>query len=604
MFMLCKRKRIATLFVLMLFVVHNIILVTSVSAQDTCQVSVASQPQLIDAINNANTNCPNGTTITLIATIETIIGEFSDDYNQGLNAFPVITSTIRINGGRFMIVRGTQFLDRHYRFFSVGGNGNLTLDNITLSGGGVVNKGGAILVHAIGGNATLNVINSTFYGNTASNDGGAIQITGVDGFVTTVDIENTLFSHNNGGPNNLSEGEGGAIFTDGRAGAELYVTLSGSEFSNNVAGKQAGALHFLTVSSNTIFLTIENNDIFNNSGPQCFFQGPVIVNGSNRATDNSCGNAIIVETCILQAASVQELIDTMNRANDEVLCPGEDTITLINDLQPTSGLSDGQTAFPNVTSSIVIEGNNHTISRDSQAPAFRFFFVDGRENNKGHLTLHNLTLTGGSASGGGAIMIDATSGNAMFGSDNVIFSNNSAPGENGGAIMLLTLYGGQAGAVIRNSQFIGNQAAYGGAFYNGAFDNGSVTALIVNTTFANNSTSGNGGAIYNNGQGSGFAQLTLENSTLNNNSAGGTGGAIMTDGTRAGRVNVVLNTTIFSGNISTQATGDAIYSISTDGASSVVWNAAITTESGGFDGNLPGCFTDDAGYIQKFDCPQ
>src|SRR5580658_10376878 len=62
----------------------------------------------------------------------------------------------------------------------------------------------------------------------------------------------------------------------------------------------------------------------------------------------------------------------------------------------------GPNAFPAISSNIYIEGNGATISRQSGAPNFRFFYVSGGFSTipVGTLTLDNLTLQNGLAQGG------------------------------------------------------------------------------------------------------------------------------------------------------------------------------------------------------------
>jgi hypothetical protein len=62
----------------------------------------------------------------------------------------------------------------------------------------------------------------------------------------------------------------------------------------------------------------------------------------------------------------------------------------------------GPNAFPAIQSNIYIEGNGATISRQSGAPSFRFFYVSGGFSTipAGTLTLYNLTLQNGRAQGG------------------------------------------------------------------------------------------------------------------------------------------------------------------------------------------------------------
>jgi hypothetical protein len=62
----------------------------------------------------------------------------------------------------------------------------------------------------------------------------------------------------------------------------------------------------------------------------------------------------------------------------------------------------GPNAFPAISSNIYIEGNGATISRQSGAPPFRFFYVSGGFSTipAGTLTLQNLTLQNGLGQGG------------------------------------------------------------------------------------------------------------------------------------------------------------------------------------------------------------
>jgi hypothetical protein len=92
-------------------------------------------------------------------------------------------------------------------------------------------------------------------------------------------------------------------------------------------------------------------------------------------------------------------ITTLNGAgggNIELAAGGQYVVT-----QPSDWWY-GPNAFPAINSTIFIEGNGATISRQSTAPNFRFFYVSGGFSTltAGALTLHNLTLQGGLAQGG------------------------------------------------------------------------------------------------------------------------------------------------------------------------------------------------------------
>lgn len=226
--------------------------------------------------------------------------------------------------------------------------------------------------------------------------------------------------------------------------------------------------------------------------------------------------------CSVTVTTVEDLIIGINNANDEVLCPGPDTIFVAEDLTVHASHDGGFTAFPNITSNITIASFNRMITRADDAPAFRFFYVDGSANHP-VFTLTDIKLVNGDAGegfDGGAVFVDARdNGRASLHTSNADFVNNTSQG-NGGAILTLTFNGGEVDATLQGGVFDGNTGAYGGAFYNGGFDGGHVTLLVTNTNFINNSALIEGGAIYNNGLGNGgFAELVLNGATFTNNTA-------------------------------------------------------------------------------------
>ena len=152
-------------------------------------------------------------------------------------------------------------------------------------------------------------------------------------------------------------------------------------------------------------------------------------------------------------------------------CPagsGVDTITIERDITLFE-------ALPVITSHIIIEGNGHTISGDGK---FRIFDVDG-----GKLTVRDLTMIGGRATG-----------------------------EYGAAIRLLN--GGRA--VIEDSTFIDNQANAGGAVFIGWTGTRNSSVTVRNSRFIKNGNS----AIY-----AGDGSVTVSDSSFVGN-WGGSGGAI------------------------------------------------------------------------------
>ncbi len=77
----------------------------------------------------------------------------------------------------------------------------------------------------------------------------------------------------------------------------------------------------------------------------------------------------------------------------------------VYNLTAVDNVTDGANGIPSITSDITIVGNGAIIERGSGAPAFRLFHVAAN----GSLTLEDLTVSGGNASG-------------------------AAPGDDGGAI--------------------------------------------------------------------------------------------------------------------------------------------------------------------------
>src|SRR4029453_18093348 len=140
---------------------------------------------LIDAINTANANGEQNT-IGLAAGTYTLTAP--DNPGNGL---PVITSPLTITGQgaeTTIIERDAGAPD--FRLFLVAAQGTLSLNTLTLDGGGdfVAGIGGAIF-----NSGTLTVTRSTIRDNTAFSHGGIDNVGG------TVTITNSTIEHNSGG---------------------------------------------------------------------------------------------------------------------------------------------------------------------------------------------------------------------------------------------------------------------------------------------------------------------------------------------------------------------------------------------------------------------
>lgn len=256
------------------------------------------------------------------------------------------------------------------------------------------------------------------------------------------------------------------------------------------------------------------------------------------------------------------LIEAIQTANSDLPVPGcttgngADTINLQTDITLTTAYSlyyEIDTALPLITSTITIEGNGHTIERDSSSDKFRLMAV----SSSGDLTLNNVTLTGGYAYRLETVPAPYNppdyvyksyygDGGAIYSNGNLTITNSEISGNkarydggaiySGGGMNTITnsqisdnvayddggaLYSVEGVITISNSEISGNTAARGGAIYQDE-----TTITIINSTLSNNiATYGGGGTIYNDD-----GDLTIRNSTISGNkSFEDDGGAIYND---------------------------------------------------------------------------
>ena len=177
----------------------------TVTTKDS-RVRPDGQCSLIEAIVNANadaaffSDCPAGSgpdTIVLPPKGNvTVRAQYDDTY--GPTGLPLITSQITIegNGGR---IRGQ---GNGFRLLAVSNSGNLTLQNVNLSGGSSSYGGGVF------NNGTLTIQNSTISGNTAGLGGGVSNH-------GTLSVENSTISGNKAGDGG-GVSNGGFVFIEGR----------------------------------------------------------------------------------------------------------------------------------------------------------------------------------------------------------------------------------------------------------------------------------------------------------------------------------------------------------------------------------------------------
>jgi len=177
-------------------------------------------------------------------------------------------------------------------------------------------------------------------------------------------------------------------------------------------------------------------------------------------------------------------------------------------------------------SSVVIDGKN-------QKNNYNIFYI----TNTGNLTLINVTIKNGYASGGGAIYNNGGSLNI----DSCEFINNLATPYIIGTVGVLgggAIYNDKGNVVINKSNFTNNsvniednRATFGG----GAIFNLYGNLTVINCNFINNSADYLGGAIYN-WYDWGDSNVTINNCNFSNNSASYGSGAIYNH--NQGKINI------------------------------------------------------------------
>ena len=270
--------------------------------------------------------------------------------------------------------------------------------------------------------------------------------------------------------------------------------------------------------------------------------------------------------------SINEAIINANSNNqtgsvDCVAGNGLDTILINNDIVFTNFYPNGfndSSGTPFITDSLIVNGQGHTLSRNSSLP-FRFFHVTTSPIS---LSLKNLRMVGGYGYSGGAVFVTAMNSLSI---DNCQFLQNSSDIE-GGAIYANGLPNGftidnstfeqnvsslggvilanEADLTIKKSKFISNNSTW---LYGGSIAVSYGYLSVKESTFENNT----GGTIYTFG-GAGLnanVPVHIDNSTFNNNS--NTQGASVIKSESTMDLNIFNST--FSGNTSSSGSAISLY---------------------------------------------
>lgn len=460
-------------------------------------VATADSAALVNTIINANsagsaqTLCLEGT-YTLTAA--------NNSSSDGANGLPVITGDITLYG---MGTDASIIRDSNapaFRILKVETGAHLSLNNLTIaqgnagstqSGGGIRNLGTLDVLNSTirdntassgGGirnnnNATLSISNSLFQNNIAIGSGGAIY----SNVGSSTSISNSQFLNNQA---NLNTDGGGALLMNGaslsidgshfegntsRNGAALLILqvtganpaqISNSEFLNNQAQNQGGAIHLYAGTANFENLSFTGNTAISHGGAIRNVGNLTISNSnfSNNYGGNSGGGAIS------NAGSLT--IDNSQFVG--------------NSISSTSGL--GGTIFNESSlsfSNSSITGG--TVSGNHARHGGALY------SSLGTNTLSNVSINGLSALlNGGAIRID---GSASLSAVGLSLSNNIA--DYGGALANNT------GTIqFSNGYLQNNQARVRG----GAIDTSQITNSFLHYNCIEGNTAPSSSAIYSNVQ--------------------------------------------------------------------------------------------------------
>ncbi len=237
--------------------------------------------ELINAINAANAN-RGADTIGLAADCTYMLISANNN-TDGPNGLPSITSEIIINGNGATIERSSADGTPQFRIFHVARDGDLTLNNLTITngdaggnpGGGIYNAGTLSINNStVSGNrgrfgggilnsGTLSINNSTLSNNTGSYGGG---ICGGG----TLDITNSTFS------GNTATEQGGGIYGGNP------VSISHSTFTANTATSGGGGIYR---TGGTV--SVKNSIFTDNTPNNC--NSPLTSQGYNLESGTDCG---------------------------------------------------------------------------------------------------------------------------------------------------------------------------------------------------------------------------------------------------------------------------------------------------------------------------
>lgn len=517
-------------------------LVLALALATTCTANAANiiintDCTLIAAINNANSDTDTdgvGFGCRAGNGADTLIFNAGTTYTLTKAALPWISSKITINGNGSTImrshVRGTPL----FRLLSIAPPGDLTVNNLTLTGGYTSEGGGGIA-----NSGSLILRNSSVSGNTVSDynhsspsNGGGIWNNG------SISLENSTISGNFIASDwSPPWGSGGGIFNQGR------MVLNKSTISSNASRKDGGItnsgemeVNKSTVSDNTAFfqgsagisnsgnLTLTNSSISNNSG-YAYYSG--LYYFVNSGINNS-GNMTLSNSFVSNNEGSENIANsgkiTLNNCTVKSNFHVDNSVVINSGSMALIDSHISRNIFYNFHNSKPIAGLENDGDLAIQGSAILHNEANGlRNNSNGIATLANSIISnndGGIVNDGIIKLVN-----------NLILNNKSG---SGGGIF------NQGRMTLRNTTLMGNN---GIDFSGGGIANKGVLSISHSTISGNTAVDGGGIKNYLG------AELTVSNSLIANSQTGG-------DCKNEGILNLVGNNLIEDGSCGATLSGD------------------------------------------------
>ena len=459
-------------------------------------------------------------------------------------------------GGAAVFNGTTDVSDSRFRYNSSGNSGGairsgdpLSIRDSSIYGNSASVNGGGIDTYS-----QLTIVNSTISGNSADNAGGGLWPHGSH----NVSIYHSTIAENVSDADQSGSGAGGGIFVDGGSivldhtivAYNQDYTNAGDDLRGNVAmrysiieddggatitdnggniiagsprlgpltvGKSVPAFHALLPGSDAINagdigfsanlfnppLTLDQRDFDRTFGQidiGSFEYRPLIV---TLAEDELDGDYSYLDLSLREAIM---LANDVAGEEDILFSPYEDLSTLQIALGPIT-----------ITDSLNVRGlgaDQSTID----AQGLSGIFDIGSVGDVKHVTISDLTLTGGRATEGGAIHVNQE----ILTLRRTVLTGNSAT-DDGGAVYLQI--GSDGGLYIYDSAIVNNSAGeYGGGLF--SVVGGAVPALIANSTISGNVAGEDGGGITTIGGSMHIRHSTITENTADTLSTGAAGGGI------------------------------------------------------------------------------